>query len=77
MISENFLPLLARIESLAVGSLTNKNLNQMTNKNFIFSKFVVAQKQIVFNQDTLAIFLDIMPLVKSLYTHYFDMEVTK
>lgn len=77
VISENFLPLLARIESLAVGSLTNKHLNQMTNKNFIFSKFVVAQKQIVFNQDTLAIFLDIMPLIKSLYTHYFDMEVTK
>ena len=36
----------------------------------------MAQRQIVFNTDTQAIFLDIMPLVKSIYTHYFDAEIT-
>ena len=36
----------------------------------------MAQKQIVYNTDTQAIFLDIMPLVKSLYVHYFDTEIT-
>lgn len=36
---------------------------------------MVAQKQIVFNSDTQAIFLDILPLMRSLYTHYFDMEI--
>ena len=45
VISENFLPLLSRIESLALGALTPKNISQTTNnQNFIFSKFTVAQK---------------------------------
>ena len=35
----------------------------------------MAQKQIVYNSDTQAIFSDILPLLKSLYSHYFDMEV--
>ena len=37
---------------------------------------MVAQKQIIYNGDTQAIFLDIMPLVKALYLHYFDMEIS-
>jgi len=76
VISENFLPLLARIEDLAIGSLTQRNFQHLNTQNFIYSKFLVAQKQIVFNSDTQAIFLDIMPLVKPLYLHYFDMEIS-
>ena len=30
--------------------------------------------QIVYNDDTVAIFADLMPLVRQLYIHYFDME---
>jgi hydrogenase maturation factor HypF (carbamoyltransferase family) len=59
VISENFLPLLGRIESLAIGSLTQRSFQQTQNQNFIFSKFHVAQKQIVYNSDTQAIFSDI------------------
>ena len=42
VISENFLPLLVRIENLAVSSLTQKNFQQSTKQNFIYSKFLVA-----------------------------------
>lgn len=59
-----------------MGALTQKTSSaQQQNQNFIFSKFIVAQKQIVYNSDTQAIFSDIMPLLKLLYLHYFDMEV--
>ena len=45
VISENFMPLLGRIESLALGALTQRTgLSSISsqNQNFIFSKFIVA-----------------------------------
>ena len=74
-IIENFMPLLQRIESMAANSLTQKAFLTSHNQNFVYSKFCVAQRQIIFNGDTQAIFADIQPLMRSLYLHYFDMEV--
>lgn len=52
IISENFMPLLARIEALALSSLSQKSFQQVSSQNFIYSKYSIAQKQIVYNSDT-------------------------
>ena len=70
------MPLLAKIETKAAGVLkSNTSTVKGKNQNFTFSRLDVAQHQIVYNDDTLAIFTDIMPLMRTLYANYFDMEV--
>ena len=44
IISENFLPLLHRIETLATASLTQKNFQATQSQNYTFAKFCVAQR---------------------------------
>lgn len=77
LISENFYPLLSRIEAAAFQSLTQKSKKPVQkNQNYTYSKYYTAQRQIVFNSDTQAIFSDIMPLMRTVYSAYFDMEVS-
>ena len=76
VVSENFMPLLAKIETKAAGvAKSHISTSKGKNQNFTFSRLEASQRQIVYNDDTLAIFTDIMPLMRTLYTNYFDMEV--
>ena len=70
------MPLLAKIETKAAGVVkSNTGTSKGKNQNFTFSRLEASQRQIVYNDDTLAIFTDIMPLLRALYASYFDMEV--
>ena len=76
IVSENFVPLLAKIETKAAGvTKPHTSAGKSKGQNFTFSRLDASQRQIVYNDDTLAIFTDIMPLLRTLYATYFDMEV--
>ena len=77
VVSENFLPLLAKIEHQSTIGLSKRSASPSKNKKqvLVFSKVEAQQSQIIYNDDTLAIFTDILPLMRLLYTYYFDMEV--
>ena len=77
IVIENFLPLLAKIEQQSTIGLSRRSVSPGKNEKqvLIFSKVEAQQSQIIYNDDTLAIFTDILPLMRLLYSYYFDMEV--
>ena len=66
LIEVNFCPLLTNIESKA-GS-------KKYGMHSLFSQADKCQSQIIYNDDTVAIFSDIIPMLRAMYLFYFDME---
>lgn len=65
-IDNYFCPLLTQIES--------KQGSKKFGMHSLYSQAEKCQSQIIYNDDTVAIFSDIMPLLRALYLFYFDME---
>ena len=74
VICEKFIPLLVKIENNSYKPSICKKKSKYTSINY--SRVEACQKQIVYNDDTLAVFTDIMPLLRSVYAHYFDMDIS-
>lgn len=66
LISENLFRLLQEIESKS--GLKKYGLQAA------FSQSIKCQEQIVFNDDTMAIMIDLQPVLRQLYIHYFEEE---
>ena len=74
VICEKFIPLLVKIENNSYKPSVGKSKSKYGSINY--SRVEACQKLIVYNDDTLAIFTDIMPLLRSVYAHYFDMDIS-
>jgi hypothetical protein len=48
----------------------------MQQVNMQYSRIEVSQQQIIYNDDTMAIFTDVMPLLRTIYAHYFDLDLS-